>query len=103
VGRNLPVHILLTVDTQVYGLFNISTLNVLWGMMSGTRYARDDEELQTLLQGLDTVFRSGTQSGNFLDVFPILKRFLPESSGYKSFVDSIRNIQNFVKVRSYNN
>lgn len=82
---------------QVHGLFKISALNVLWCMMSGTRYARDDEELQSLLQGLDKLFRSGTQSGRFLDVFPVLKRFLPESAGNKEFVDNVRNLHNFLK------
>jgi hypothetical protein len=88
---------------QVHGLFKISALNILWCMIAGTRYARDDEELQSLLQSLDKVFRSGTQSGRFLDMFPVLKRFLPQSTGNKDSVDSVRSLHNFLKVCSNKN
>jgi hypothetical protein len=88
---------------QVHSLFRISALNILWTMMSGTRYARDDEELQSILKGLDKIFRSGTQSGRFLDTFPIFRRFLPESKAYKESVDCISNLRNFVKVCSTKN
>jgi hypothetical protein len=101
--ENLPVNIMVIFDPQVYGLFKISALNILWAMMSGTRYARENEEVQELLRGLDIIFRSGTQSGRLTDMFPILKRFLPQSMGYKQSLDTIINLQNFLKVCSNKN
>ena len=66
--------------------------------MTGNRYARDNEELQTLLQGVDTNSRSGRQAGRISDLFPILRRVFPRVRGSKSFLDSIRNLQSFMKV-----
>jgi hypothetical protein len=67
-------------------------------MMTGNRYARDNEELQTLLQGFESNSRSGSQSGRISDLFPILRRVFPRVTGYISFMDSIRNLQSFMKV-----
>jgi hypothetical protein len=66
--------------------------------MTGNRYARDNEELQTLLQGVESNSRSGSQSGRISDVFPILRRVFPRITGYISFMDNVRNLQSFIKV-----
>jgi len=66
--------------------------------MTGNRYARDNEELQTLLQGVENNSRSGSQSGRISDVFPILRRVFPRITGYISFMDNVRNLQSFMKV-----
>lgn len=82
----------------MYGLFKISALNVLWGMMSGIRYARDNEELQALIRDLDRFVRYGIRSGRISDIFPILKRFFPRTTGFNEDMDYIRNVQSFMKV-----
>nr|QSD59127.1 CYP370A15 [Diaphanosoma celebensis]QST15067.1 CYP370A5 protein [Diaphanosoma celebensis] len=41
------------------GIFNISVINVLWAIVGGERYRRDDRNLKKLLQTLETIFRSG--------------------------------------------
>jgi hypothetical protein len=87
------------VDMQVYGLFKMSVLNVIWAVTSGNRYARDDEELQGILHGLDKVIRSGFQSGRISDAFPILNRFFPRATGFKELMDNVKNTQSFMKVR----
>ena len=66
--------------------------------MTGKRYARDNEELDTLLRGLENNSRSGSQSGRISDTFPILRRVFPRITGYISFMDNIRNLQSFMKV-----
>jgi len=66
--------------------------------MTGDRYARDNEELQTLLQGVESNSRFGSRSGRILDLFPILRRFFPRITGYISFMDNVRNLQSFMKV-----
>ncbi|XP_067013413.2 methyl farnesoate epoxidase [Anabrus simplex] len=63
---------------QVSGLFNISSVNVLWGVMAGMRYKRDDPELRNLLDNLTKLFRAGNVTGATLRViFPFLKRIAP--------------------------
>jgi hypothetical protein len=66
--------------------------------MTGNRYTRDNEDLQTLLRGVESNSRSGSQSGRILDLFPILRRVFPRITGYISFMDNIRNLQSFMKV-----
>ena len=66
--------------------------------MTGNRYARDNVELQTLLQGVESNSRFRRQSGRILDLFPILRRVFPRITGYISFMDNVRNLQSFMKV-----
>ncbi|KAJ9584216.1 hypothetical protein L9F63_021441, partial [Diploptera punctata] len=51
-GNSVPIR-------TATGMFAVSTLNVLWGMLAGTRYSRDDAELKDLLEKLTKNFRSG--------------------------------------------
>jgi hypothetical protein len=67
-------------------------------MMTGNRYARDNEELHILLQGVESISRSVSQSGRISDLFPVLRRVFPRITGYISFMDNIRNLQSFMKV-----
>ncbi|GLH01594.1 Methyl farnesoate epoxidase [Gryllus bimaculatus] len=63
---------------QVSGLFNISTVNVLWGIIAGTRYKHSDPKLQKLMQLLTAFFRSGNPTGgNLRMIFPFLKYIFP--------------------------
>ena len=66
--------------------------------MTGNRYARDNEELHILLQGVESISRSVSQSGRISDLFPVLRRVFPRITGYISFMDNIRNLQSFMKV-----
>jgi hypothetical protein len=72
-------------------------------MTSGNRYARDNEELQALLQAVDSNSRSGSQSGRLSDLFPILRLVFPRSSGFVSFVDNFKKLQIFMKVGEVRN
>jgi hypothetical protein len=66
--------------------------------MAGNRYTRDNTELRTLLQGVESNSRSGRQSGRISDLFAILRRVFPRITGYVSFMDNVRNLQRFMKV-----
>lgn len=64
------------------GIFNVSVLNVLWMMVAGSRFRRDDARSQCLHDALDNAFRSGSfilssiQLPEFLlRTFPILRKF----------------------------
>ena len=79
-------------------MFAISTLNVLWGMLAGTRYSRDDPELQDLLSRIKENFRSGNPTGGIVALFPILKRIAPGLSGHKKAADNLHELQEFFRV-----
>lgn len=86
------------VDIQMYGLFKISALNVISGVMSGMRYARDDKELQALVNNLDELVRRSFRSGKISNIFPILKRLFPRITGSNEIIYYIKNAYNFIQV-----
>ncbi|XP_069696214.1 methyl farnesoate epoxidase-like [Periplaneta americana] len=82
---------------QVNGLFNVSALNVLWSMIAGVTYERDDARLKYLFEKLNESFRLGNASGNVVNMFPILKKIAPRLSGYKPFLESVKDLQDFFR------
>ncbi|PSN30193.1 Methyl farnesoate epoxidase [Blattella germanica] len=78
-------------------MFAISTLNVLWGMIAGTRYARDDAQLKPILQRLKKVFRSGNPSGGIIQAFPILKRIIPGLIGHTAQMQNLQEMQSMFR------
>ncbi|KAJ4434996.1 hypothetical protein ANN_23568 [Periplaneta americana] len=81
---------------QVTGLFSVPTLNVLWGMIAGTRYDRNDERLKDLLNRLTMNFRSGNPTGGIINIFPILMTIAPGLSGFTKFKETLVNLQNYI-------
>lgn len=86
-----------------YGMFNLSALNVLWALIGGERFMRDDIRLTRLLQMLDIYARSfkpllaSLPIPRFvLQIFPPIKGFL----GLKFEV--FQPLQNFIKVNTIN-
>lgn len=79
-------------------MFSIATLNVLWRMMAGSHYSRNDEELLTLLEKVSRLFRSGNPSGGLVNIFPILKTIAPGLSGHTEGMESLLDMQNYFRV-----
>jgi len=79
-------------------LFTIATLNVLWRMIAGARYSRDDAELLILLEKLRLMFRSGTVGGGINGAFPILMKIAPVFSGYSERLATVSDLQDFFRV-----
>lgn len=82
---------------QVTGLFTIATLNVLWRMIAGARYARDDAEMLMLLEKLRLLFRSGSAVGDIAGAFPILTKIAPVFSGYALMMSTTSDLQEFFR------
>ncbi|XP_069672280.1 methyl farnesoate epoxidase-like [Periplaneta americana] len=82
---------------QVTGLFTVSALNVLWGMIAGIRYERNDERLQDLLKKLTEVFRAGNPTGPLTNIFPILKWIAPGLLGHTKTMDTLKSLQEFFR------
>ena len=79
-------------------MFSIATLNVLWGMLAGIRYTRNNTEVQVHLENLKHILRSGSPTGTIMSVFPILRRIIPRILGYTDFMQSFYKIQSFFRV-----
>jgi len=79
-------------------LFAIATLNVLWRMIAGARYTRDDAEMLILLEKLRILFRSGNPGGGIVGAFPILMKIAPVLSGYAKMLAITSDMQDFFRV-----
>ena len=83
------------------GLFTVSVINILWLIVAGTRYSRDDPEFKQLLGNLSFLFRSGS-AGRVLIPFPdFLFKRCPR---IKKFIgldtDFLFPLQSFIQVSS---
>lgn len=82
---------------QVSSLFNVSILNMLWGMIAGVTYERNDERLKYLFEKINRAFRAGSAAGNAANAFPILRKIAPGLSGYKHVMDTVKDLQDFFR------
>jgi hypothetical protein len=71
---------------------------VIWALIAGTRFSRDDTHLQALLHTLTHLFRTGSQTGGILNAVPVLKKITPQITGYAENVENITNFKDFFKV-----
>ncbi|KAJ9587374.1 hypothetical protein L9F63_019099 [Diploptera punctata] len=87
------------IEFQGNGMFDVSTLNVLWRMLAGKRYSRDDNELKDLLMKLKNAFRSGSPVGRIAAILPILKhiKFGHSHSGHSEVVNTLHQLQEFFR------
>ena len=62
-------------------IFNVSVLNALWTLLTGSRLPLDDPKLQDMVQKVDALMK---EFGNVtvLSVFPGLRHIIPEWSGW---------------------
>jgi methyl farnesoate epoxidase/farnesoate epoxidase len=78
--------------------FQLSLLNVLWGMMAGRRYEAGDPKLETLLEINSGWFQSGNFGAGIVTAFPFLRFVFPEWTGYNKQMAANRAIHNYLRV-----
>ena len=87
------------------GVFSVSITNVLWAIIGGERFQRNDAKLIYLLETMETFFRGGNiitaevpVPAIFVKLFPVVMKVL----GIRS--NLFASLQNFIKVNdSYYN
>jgi hypothetical protein len=76
-------------------------LNVLWVLVTGTRFSSwDDPRLQQLLQLMSRRARAFDMSGGTLNQFPWLRFFAPEWSGYNIITRINAQLKEMIMVRT---
>ena len=82
------------------GIFSISLINVLWGIVGGERYLRDDQYLKRLLRLLDTNFRSGNAIRATIPVPIIVFKVFPKLRDYfGTRNDLFKEIVEYIQVK----
>lgn len=87
---------------QVSKLFSTSTVNVIWALMSGSRFSHDDPELLELLDGLDKTFHSPNRSFAFIRALAIVQKHFPKWSGALEAQENEKRLKKLFQVRIKN-
>lgn len=84
------------------GMFNLSLINILWALIGGERFKRNDVKLSHLLDIVEKFIRSGDFTRNNIPFPEFLLRLFPVYSrrflGLRN--DLFTPIQQFIRVRS---
>lgn len=78
--------------------FQLSLLNVLWGMMAGVRYDHDDPRLAKIIEVSSAWFESGNFGAGIVTAFPFLRLIFPEWTGYNIQDKGNATIHTFLRV-----
>lgn len=78
-------------------IFNVSILNIIWTMMAGTRFSRDDEKLKKLLIMVDEVSKSAPQGISPVFALPFL-RYIPRITEHDMIIRLHQTTQNLFRV-----
>jgi len=81
--------------------FQLSLLNVLWGMMAGIRYDYDDPKLVRLIEASSAWFESGNFGAGIVTAYPFLRFLFKEWTGYNVQVKGNEAVHNFLRVRGH--
>jgi hypothetical protein len=86
---------------KVSRFFGLSTVNVIWALVAGTRYSRGYACLQALLHALTLLFRTGSQTGGIVNAVPVLKIIAPQLTGHRETLEHVTNLKAFFKVSHF--
>ena len=71
--------------TEKYGVFqsahffDVPALNIVWALITGTRYQHDDPQVHKLVQGVTEMNNALQFGGGVLNAFPFLHKILTTS------------------------
>jgi hypothetical protein len=83
------------------GIFVVSVVNILWAIVGGERFQRDDARFKRLLEDIDLFFRVGNPVRANFPVPVFLLRLFPGLRSYFGVqTDMFEPLQKFIKVGS---
>jgi hypothetical protein len=83
---------------DMHGELTVSVINILWTIVAGKRYNRDDEEFLEFLGQITAMFRSGVKVTNYVIPFPFLRHIVPGLVGWNEFRDCNQTMRRFFKA-----
>lgn len=82
-------------------VFTTSVINILWVMVSGSRFKRGDPQMDQLTSCMNSFMRYSNGGPNFLSVVPFIRFIAPEISGYNNLLKYIGPIRSYIEVSLY--
>lgn len=82
----------------VHEMFDVTVINSLWTMLTGSRFSLSDSRLRKLLSLLRESFRLQDMSGGLLNQMPFLRFIAPKLSGYNKTAFIMQSLNKFLEV-----
>lgn len=82
----------------VHEMFDVTVINSLWTMLTGSRFSLSDSRLRKLLSLLRESFRLQDMSGGLLNQMPFLRFLAPKLSGYNKTIFIMQSLNKFLEV-----
>ena len=79
-------------------LFMVSVINIIWSVVAGIRYQRNDPQLKRLLTNLEMVFHYASPSRILIPIPTFLLKLFPGLKKFGYNTDLFRPIQSFIQV-----
>ena len=79
-------------------LFMVSMINIIWSVVAGTRYQRNDPQLEQLCANLECFLHSGSFSRILIPIPTFLLKLFPGLKKFGYNTDLFRPIQSFIQV-----
>lgn len=86
---------------EMHDGFDIPVLNVMWAFLSGSRFDLNDARLPELTKMIHDSFRVVDMSGGILNLWPTIRYLMPEKSGYKPLLRTLKPLWEFLQVNFY--
>ena len=81
------------------GIFSVSVLNVLWAMVVGERYRRNDPNPKKLLEAIETISRAGNVVRSVIPIPALLLRMFPKLRNFLGTRnDLFKELNNYFEV-----
>ena len=76
-------------------IYNLSVVNALWTLLTGSRLSLDDEKLKRLVEKIDEMVK---EAGNvtILNLIPGLRHVIPELTGWNKTKKTIQELIDFI-------
>ena len=87
---------------EPHHVFDIPALNIIWALLTGTRFNHYDPKVRNLVDGIIQINHSLSFYGGVLSAYPILHKVFPDSVlGLKGLQDTMGNFRRHMEVRFF--
>ena len=79
-------------------LFMVSVINIIWSVVAGTRYQRNDPQLKQLCANLECFLHSGSLSRALLPIPTFMLKLFPGLKKFAYNTDLFKPLHSFIQV-----
>jgi methyl farnesoate epoxidase / farnesoate epoxidase len=89
----------ISIQNETNNIFDISVMNVMWTLLRGEQYELDDKCIIKLMEMIHKSFQIVDMSGGLLNHFPFIRFLMPDRSGFRPLVQTMKPLWEFLKCK----